>query len=271
MKRSRHYLSRHSSQARTCNPLLMPWLCLLVLHSVIEIGEGFGFPAAVNQQVSWHLVLCFSFQSNTSRTCYEPPALLSASLLSLVALTDGLCSTPTIFHALLRVCLTVCPLMFISNLGFLNGLWYIETDILEGLEIKGLYWGFGCFLFLVVLKASVFTAVPPRQGPIIFRDTLFCLLAYLPLYCRLYLPSVWKTEQFQRIRKQILWNKEPLHTFLPQPAESNRREVCSSFFVSQLIQPECGSMLVIRGHSKDQGAPPPFPPSSIVLVPWPLS
>lgn len=64
---------------------------------------GFGFSQAVNQHVSWHLVLCFPFQSNTCITCYEPTALLLTSHWSLVRLTNGVCPAQTISQTLLTL------------------------------------------------------------------------------------------------------------------------------------------------------------------------
>lgn len=43
---------------------------------------GFGFFRAVNQRVSWRLVLCFSFQSNTHMTSLQQQSALSSTARS---------------------------------------------------------------------------------------------------------------------------------------------------------------------------------------------
>ena len=125
-----------------------------------------------------------------------------------------------------------------------------------------------------LIKAGILIAVSTvthGQEPIICRGTLFSFLAYLPHYCHLYLPSVWKAVQFKSIHKHAHLNKEHLHTLVPQPVEC-RATIGRYAGPSQcyhVIHCECGSMLVLRGHSKDQAAPPPL--ASIVLLSWPLS
>lgn len=78
-------------------------LTLFISGSLHDWNGGLGSLRPVNQHVSWHLVLCFPFQSNTRITCYEAAAGPPAPLLSLVVLTDGVCSARTIFQAALRV------------------------------------------------------------------------------------------------------------------------------------------------------------------------
>lgn len=56
-------------------------LTLFISGSFRDWNGGLGFSRAVNQRVSWHLVLCFPFQSNTCITCYEPTARLLAPAL----------------------------------------------------------------------------------------------------------------------------------------------------------------------------------------------
>lgn len=196
-------------------------------------------------------------------TCYEPPALLCASLLSLVALTDGLSSTPTIFQALLRLAWQSAPnvqfhfgIFFKCNFGRLDGgilnSWFVSSVELYSSPLMWLHVGALSWILVAV------RTVTHGQDPVICRGTLFSFLAYLPHYCHLCLPMVWKAMQFKSIHKCThIWTQRSFTPWCHNPLSVTIGRHVGASQCYHVIRCECGSILVLRGHSKDLGAPPP--------------
>lgn len=149
-------------------------LTLFISGSFRDWNGGLGSPWPVNQRVSWHLVLCFPFQSNTCITCYEPTALPLASLWSLVHLTDGAYSGKiNIFQSEPTVTWPF-PANVPFNLSWLMELrffWWIE-EVLRISRTYNLYSSPDA----VPLKGRILIGVSTatlKQGPIICRGPFF--------------------------------------------------------------------------------------------------